>query len=366
MTAQAHSNATCFTNFKETRTFGSLDGLRCVSVLAVIWHHASGDMLSWLPSAGRGFLGVDLFFVISGFLIVTLMLREKSATGLISLRNFYGRRTLRIFPVYYGLLVVLSIYFLLSKNSNSAHSFFAELPYHASYTSNFITASSLMAISWSLSAEEQFYLVWPPVEKFLGKLVMPTLGLMLVVNQLINFRVVDPWLHQFFGVGHDDLKILQATFTPICLGVALAHLLHNKRGFGVASKFLSLRSASVLCLLALLAIGNLPSEDISGWQRLTLQLIMTALVASCVAREDHQLRPILTSAPLKRIGSISYGMYLYHVVALFFIQKLLSALNVTSSLALFLFCATATIAIAELSSRYFEQPILMFKRYFYS
>src|SRR5688500_8977594 len=100
--------------FLRTRHFGSLDGVRCFSILAVVWHHTDH---SWVGAAwaGRGFLGVDMFFVLSGFLIVTLILREKDRTGTISLKDFYVRRTLRIFPIYYGLLLVLAALYGISK-----------------------------------------------------------------------------------------------------------------------------------------------------------------------------------------------------------------------------------------------------------
>ena len=364
LSAPIPATAALYADFMRTRMFGSLDGLRCLSILAVIWHHTKGDALHWLPGSNRGFLGVDLFFVISGFLIVTLLLRERTATSSISLLNFYGRRTLRIFPAYYGLLAALSGFFLVAQHSNSAQAFFAELPYHATYTSNFIVATSFMGISWSLATEEQFYLLWPPIEKFLGRWVLPTLGLVLVANQLVNFRIADPWLMQAFGVVHDDLDILQATFTPICLGVGLAHLLHRERGFALASRFLGLRAASMSCLLLLVLLGNLPSEDISGWQRLAIQLTMAALVCSCVVREDHGLRQFLTWAPIKRIGAISYGMYLYHVVAIYFAQKFWTDFGGQLSWVKFALAAIITIAIAELSFRFFEKPVLTLKRYF--
>jgi len=220
-----------------------------------------------------------------------------------------------------------------------------------------------MGISWSLATEEQFYLLWPPIEKFLGRLVLPTLGLLLVANQLINFRIADGWLMQAFGVVHDDLNILQVTFTPICLGVGLAHLLHRERGFALASRILGLRAAPVFCLLLLLLLGNLPSEDISGWQRLLLQLTMTALVCSVVVRENHGLRQILHWAPIKRIGAISYGMYLYHMVAIYFAQKLWVGLDGQFSWVRFAVVTIFTIAIAEFSFRFLEQPVLMLKRY---
>jgi peptidoglycan/LPS O-acetylase OafA/YrhL len=307
---------------------------------------------------------VDLFFVISGFLIVTLILRERTATGSISLRNFYGRRVLRIFPVYYGLLAALSVFFLAFPRLTSAHPFFAELPYDASYSSNLIVPISLMGISWSLATEEQFYLLWPPVEKFLGRLVLPILGAVVVANQLINLRVADPWLRQVFGVSHDDLYILQVTFTPICLGVGLAHLLHSERGFARAARFLGSRAAAPCCMALLVLVANLPSRDIAGGQRLAVQLSMAALVGSCVVREDNGLRRFLTWPPIKRIGVISYGMYLYHIVARHIADWLVVGFGGRSPWLEFLLCLVMTICVADLSYRFVEQPVLSLKRYF--
>src|SRR2546421_12834986 len=90
-------NAADHKNYLAAKYFPSLDGLRAISILAVIWYHVPELRPIW----ATGFLGVHLFFVISGFLITTLLLREKAATGSISLKKFYIRRTLRIFPAYY-------------------------------------------------------------------------------------------------------------------------------------------------------------------------------------------------------------------------------------------------------------------------
>jgi peptidoglycan/LPS O-acetylase OafA/YrhL len=321
-------------------------------------------MLDAIPLAGRGFLGVDLFFVISGFLIVTLLLRERENTGTISLKGFYGRRLLRIFPVFYSLLLILTIYFWLAKDSKSAQSFFYELPYHATYTSNLIVATSLMAISWSLAAEEQFYLIWPPVEKFLGNFVVPTLACLIVINQLANFKFLDPLLLRFTGLGHSDLKILQVTFTPICLGVALAHILHSDRGFSAFNWILTCKLTSLLSMILLLAIANISKPDISGVHRLSIQLMMMVLVGACVLTEDHYLKRVLAWRPIKKIGEISYGMYLYHIVAMFIVHKALSWFRLHSPLITFLLVSSLTIGIAQLSFRYFELPILKLKHRF--
>src|SRR5947209_2024832 len=174
------------------RYFSSLDIFRCWSILAVIWHHSQKGV-AWFPASDRGFLGVDFFFVISGFLIVTLLLRERDRAGDISLRQFYLRRSLRIFPIYYALLGALTAFFLFVKpHANMARSFFETLPYQAFYLSNFVDHSgSILFFTWSLATEEQFYLAWPPVEKWLRGAAVPLLLSVIVVNQLVNFGMLD-------------------------------------------------------------------------------------------------------------------------------------------------------------------------------
>jgi peptidoglycan/LPS O-acetylase OafA/YrhL len=144
--------------FQRTRFFPGLDGLRCLSIVLVLAYHVSG-MHSWF--LGRGYLGVSLFFAISGFLITTL-LREQDTHGQISLGRFYARRSLRIFPLYYA---VLGIYVLLvvfaEKGVEERAEFFANLPSFLTYTSNwFVTLEPdkriIFYFAWSLATEEQF------------------------------------------------------------------------------------------------------------------------------------------------------------------------------------------------------------------
>ena len=148
MTAPDHSE------YLARRTFGSLDGIRAGSILAVIWHHATPRGAFSLAGLDRGYLGVDMFFVLSGFLIVTLLLREKDRNGSVSLKNFYARRTLRIFPVYYAVLACLTVLYLWKPDAGSAGAFFAELPYYATYTSNWIEPT-VLALTWSLAGHVQ-------------------------------------------------------------------------------------------------------------------------------------------------------------------------------------------------------------------
>ena len=126
--------------FLQTSYFPSLDGLLAVSIVAVVWHHAAGHRQGIL---GRGFLGVEHFFAISGFLITTLLLRERERTGTISLPSFYVRRTLRIFPLYYAVLALyVGLVALTAATTPAGAQFFANLPAFATYTSTGLSIST--------------------------------------------------------------------------------------------------------------------------------------------------------------------------------------------------------------------------------
>jgi peptidoglycan/LPS O-acetylase OafA/YrhL len=349
-----------YEEFRCRRAFGSLDGIRCFSIVAVVWHHTVAGV-SWLPATKRGFLGVDMFFVLSGFLIVTLLLRERDRSGGISLMGFYARRALRIFPLYYGLIVALTAVFFFGRGSRTAEQFFRELPYYGTYTANWVELHGLLAVSWSLAAEEQFYLVWPPVERFAASAATTVLVAIVLVNQLINFRLLDGELLAVAGLRAAELPMLQATFTPICLGVFLAHVLHSERGFGVASRALSSRWGAPLALVAIVALCNAPRDDISGPLRLLVQIAMTSLLCACVIREDHWLQRTLTFAPVARIGVISYGLYLLHPIVRHAAGFVVSRTLPDLPLGLFLSCLFGTALVADLSYRFYEAPFLRMK-----
>src|SRR5262249_8406845 len=125
-----------------------------------------------LPILHRGQLGVHLFFAISGFLITSLMIRERMQYGRVSLAKFYMRRSLRIFPLYYATILVYVLLVLsLEQNSAAGREFFHNLPAFCTYTTNwFVRLTSgervVFYFAWSLAVEEQFYLTWPWVERY--------------------------------------------------------------------------------------------------------------------------------------------------------------------------------------------------------
>lgn len=342
--------------FRGARFFSSLDGLRCIAIVAVVYHHANEGRTRWLLET-RGFLGVDLFFVISGFLIVTLLLRERDRRGSFSLRNFYARRALRIMPLYYGVLTLcLVVFTLVLTRGKMAGPILHDLPYCFSYTSNWVALASFLSITWSLSAEEQFYLLWPPIEKYLARPLL-ALVVLIVLSQTIQLGLIDAWLLTVFGFGHDQPTMLrESTFTPILLGVLAAHVLHERRGYDWAARLLGFRAAP-LCLLAavLLALGFLP-EDLRGTPRLFVHLLFLLLITSAVVREDHVLASAFDLAPVRRIGVVSYGIYLFHMFVLHGGAALVRR-GMPASL-LFPVVLLASWGVAELSYRSFEARFL--------
>ena len=348
------------------RHFSALNGMRCIAILAVIWHHSVDE--SQFILINRGFLGVDLFFVISGFLIVTLLLREQQTCGDINLRNFYIRRALRIFPAYYTMLAVLAIAYGLVKPADpSSTTFFALLPIYLFYVSNWsLSHASNLGITWSLATEEQFYLLWPPLQKWLrGKAIWVAIAIGLALSQLINFGVFDPFFIWAYGSEKaPHLAILDTTFTPILLGVALAHLLHKPSSFVRLSPFLGSRySAAVLFFLLTILIAFAP-PDISGLPRLAIHLLIAMLIGALATRENTVFHPLLTHAVPVFIGAISYGMYLYHLWALHIVRAILARTGLAFPYDLFLTGLLLTVVMAWISYLFFEQYFLSWKTAF--
>lgn len=342
------------------RHFNGLDGLRCVAIMMVIWHHSPKDV-TWSISS-RGFLGVDLFFVLSGFLISTLLIREKAATGSISLGNFWMRRCLRLMPAYYALLIALLAAYVIFKPADpDTQALLRGFPIYAFYLSNWFNPGvPNLGITWSLSTEEQFYLVWPIIEAHMMPLAKAVIwALLVLLNQLLNFGVLDGMLQSLAGVSPArHLEILQTTFTPILLGVGLAHLLHNRHGFILARKLTGFRYAPFSYVLLLLLLLTLPAADISGIQRLAIHAAATMLLAAVLLAPQGATARLLECKPLRAIGLISYGMYLYHMFALHAARVIAARLELPEFPAVFLLGSLLTITVSILSYKVLEKWFL--------
>jgi peptidoglycan/LPS O-acetylase OafA/YrhL len=341
--------------------FQGLDGLRALAVIGVVWNHTHVGFDA-LQFTRRGFLGVDVFFVLSGFLITALLLREREQSGRIAIGQFYMRRALRIFPLYYAVVALVALlYGTVRAGTANAAGFFADLPFLLTYTLNWVESEpvTILRIAWSLAAEEQFYLVWPPLFAVMGVASLWLLVPFLVLNQLVNFGMLDGWLASH-GLRYEGLEILQCTFTPILLGVSLA-LAHGSRRTRMAVPALGNPATAIAALMMMIVAASQP-DPIRGWPRLTFQAGTRLLLAAIVARPSMRVVQALDWRPLAYVGTISYGIYLLHLLCADVVSRLLARAGMPAS-GLMLFVATlgVTIIVAGLSFRYFERPWLALK-----
>lgn len=318
--------------------FASIDGLRCLAVIPVVWHHATPRPLSGF--LGRGPLGVDLFFVISGYLITTLLLRERRAFGTVSVGRFYARRSLRIFPAYYlvlGLTALRAIAWMpLGATRNH---FLANLPYWATYSANWFVDFDVgypvaFAFAWSLATEEQFYAVWPWFARA-PRWMMPAVAMVLLALH-------EGMLRAWFGADWPPLvrRIVASLAPGICMGALLACLLDGRRGFAMFAPAIGARIASpvaLVVLVVLVAEGRAPF--------LAIVAAMTLLVGACVVRADHGMRSVLEARPLRFLASISYELYLVHVAVITAVKRLAPDVHALADDAPFVFTVGLGIAI---------------------
>ncbi len=355
--------------FMDNNFFGSLNGIRAIAILAVLWHHVEWSPFSApLLLLNHGHLGVDMFFIMSGFLIVTLLLRERDRSGDISLPKFYSRRSLRIFPLYYGILALLSVAFIVKSEANNADGFFESLPFLATYTGNWVELS-FFGVAWSLAAEEQFYLVWPMVEKFMARTWHLVAGAVLGIGFVLS---MEPLRNIADGSWFHWISLMwQIAAMPIVLGAVIAHLLNQEKFFRVIHRYVTYRWSPVLGFLAIVVTASLPSDEpseIAGFPRLAVYLTMTYFLLSCVVVEEHSMKRILASKPVARIGIVSYGIYLIHILVVPYIGNLLGLVGQEALAEIPVVSLVGTLivswALAEVSFRLYEQPILSFRRYF--
>ena len=343
-----------------------LDGLRGVAILAVLGlhtRHATGWPL--LPGGG---LGVDVFFVLSGFLITSLLLEEHAGSGSVSLKRFYIRRALRLFPALVLLLAALALgASAMLAPEEAAHTLRA-IPIAFLYLSDLAIAFGPVDLgalthTWSLAVEEQFYLLWPPLlcaalRAGLPRPVIAT-GTALLAGALALVRALlwdgpasVPRLYFSIDTRADALLIG-------CLAAMLASWRLLPRT--PATEALLLRwgriSAAVLAALVLAVPFSTPALYLGGF---TLAALAAAVVIlGLLAGSQGAGAALLEQGWLVAVGRISYGLYLWHY-PVFKAARQLAAPTPVRLLVAF----AATFAVAGLSFALVERPFLRLKRRF--
>jgi peptidoglycan/LPS O-acetylase OafA/YrhL len=361
-TAAPSSAADLYAAFSESAYFPSLNGIRAICALMVIKIHVHWSFGGGSGMLDRGFLGVDMFFIISGFLIVTLLLREREASGRIDLKQFYIRRTLRIFPIYY-LLVALLLLIALASYGHSSRTWDLykwSFPVFLLYLQDFVPAfMGVLFHTWSLAMEEQFYLVWPSVEKFARRAwVVPLLLGLLLVNQLCNFDVFHDAIAALYGPEGPRRPVFLITFAPILLGVLAAHVMHHRRSGPALAALLGNRWMPPLLLaLAMLVCQYTPT--LRGLPYACVHLLFCLALLAMVINPRGVFSRTLQSRPLFYLGSISYGIYLYHTMIIWVFDRVCESRRLhPAAWVQFLVVATLAIAVAGISFKYLEAPIM--------
>ena len=302
-----------------------------------------------------------MFFVLSGFLIVSLLLRERRELGAISLRKFYARRALRILPPFYGLLALLTLGHAITRGSYAA-AFFKQLPFQVGHMSNWVRGDVLgLTMSWTLATEEQFYLVIPFLvvvvpRRFLGW----CLGALGALSALLWTSVPGPRLKSVYGTPHPNLVFLNATYMSLILGALMACAFDSRRPFELLANVAKHHALRTLVVVVMVAIAAFSPLDGGGPWRFAFQMLSAFWIAALVLQPSRLASWFFEHRATRRLGTISYGLYLYHLVCFGPAFKIAARLGARTRWVGFPIGCLITYVVASASCRFFEHPIARF------
>ena len=356
-----HSNIINIPNAVDTSYIPNLDGLRGIAILTVIVSHALFN--TWLSKYPVGSVGVEIFFVLSGFLITTLLLKEKIKNGKISLKRFYIRRCLRILPVAYlflSVLVFLNFAFNLKVSLGSvvAAAFYVKnLPLN--YVANWSDAHF-----WTLAIEEQFYLIFPFLLIYSFKnyvRVLIFLVLSIPALQFVGYYNI--------GIFYTNYLLHKATFLLIVLfgngatSILICSLLSILMFRGLIAgvninkyRFLSL-SLFIIATIFRLCFDVLPGTYLTST---IFSLAIGLVIFLCVSNENDFLGNILKSKILIQLGLLSYSIYIWQQLFTYQ-QPWQHSFKYSNSL---FFNIPALFIVAYISYHFYEMQFLKLKRKF--
>lgn len=378
---------------------GGLDGLRGVAVIAVILYHGG---VVW---ATGGFLGVEVFFVLSGFLITSLLVQEWQHSGTIRLREFWARRARRLLPALFVLVVVICIYYAVAGPSQAVPGFWGDGLSALLYFSNWhqiAAGSSYFAASgsvspfqhtWSLSIEEQFYVIWPlfvlgvvgwVCRRGGGRSQLGALRLVLMLTVLgLIASAIEMGLLFNGGQGLDRVYYGTDTrATGLLAGAALALCLAIRRRASESPsvarvqarpqagepprrprRWLDLTHADrfsrgsglvLLALLLLMYLANGSAAWLYPYGFLLVDAGTVLLIVSVIQRPTSVAARVLSLPGLQALGQISYGLYLWHFPLFLWLDTSTTGL---SGLHLLMFRLGVTLLVSAASYVLVEQPI---------
>ncbi len=334
-----------------------LDGVRALAVAAVLAFH-DGHL-------GGGFLGVSTFFTLSGFLITGILLREWQGSGHVSLRRFYARRVRRLLPAAVAGIVLAAAVAIVLRDAQTSRRFpfdaFAALGDVAnwrflwsgqSYAQHFAAASPVLHF-WSLAVEEQFYLVLAPA--IVGLCIVlrgRRAAIAIALSALAAASFVDGWLHSSHGIDRayygTDTRALE-----FLVGSVLAIALGDRVLRPVASRVIAAAGPVALAVMVW-ANAHAHVSDASLFRGGLLAYACLGAVLLLAAREPGPIRALCSTAPLRWLGRISYGVYVYHWPIFLWLTRARTGLAPAPLSAL---RVAVTLAVSSLSFVFVEMPI---------
>lgn len=276
----------------DRRYIPQLDGLRAVAALLVILFHSDREG----PFRG-GFVGVDVFFVLSAFLITSILVEEQERTGSIRLGRFYWRRALRLIP---ALLFFLATYLAVAPIFFPGHPHLRDAIIAGLYVSNFAFVAAqippFISHTWSLAAEEQFYLLWPLLLLLLLRAERPVWLLAAAWAALTLMRVAtDNWIASYYGLATHG--------TGLVLGAILFFMIRDGK--------LAIRPVHALVAAGIVGLLSLSAQMQASAVAITVAEFAAAIMIGAVVTNPGAL-PLLAARPLVGLGKLSYGLYLWH------------------------------------------------------
>lgn len=364
--------------------FASLDGVRGIAILLVIIYHFSSS-LSVLGFANPvlgifrvGWCGVDVFFALSGFLITGVLLDTKSSPNYF--RNFYARRVLRIFPLYYGSLLVVWLLRLVLPDAGvwGSHDSLlspGSLLWPGLYLENFaifLQGASVTGVTthyWSLAVEEHFYLIWPLLI-WLGSrrqimcLAVAIVMVSLLARTLLYLRGIDPDL--VFG-------LTPLRMDGLAIGAIASLVIRGRIGMDVVGRRAGVVFvAAGLLLLGLLVVRHTTHQTDPAMWIFAYPLVAVATAAGLlVGMGKGPVRYFLSLRPLRWFGKYSFGLYVWHpIIGMVLLHSRVALVSPASGKSAVLLAALIALVldllVAWLSFNLWEKPFLDLKRYFAS
>ena len=353
---------------QSTRHISSIDGLRAIAVTAVVLYHLG---ISWIPG---GFLGVDLFFVISGYVITRLILDSINQSSALDLRAFYAARIRRIFPGFI-FMVICTIIFIGVWAPEAIKRFLSDLPYALTGTINWLLVARnqdyfetigrppLLQHTWSLAVELQFYLIWPiillTVLKYFGKKNIARIALIIAMISGTTLFFVSLQLdqanakqisHIYFGTDTHSLGLF--------LGAALAvSWIPQNLSANIEKRAQDVIDAiGVVGLLGLISVFLFIDQSNASLYRIAFPLagIFGCLVIISLVHPASRFAPLISTAPFRWVGQRSYGIYIWHWVIF---QVTRPSVDLSGQTwALYLARVLLVLALADISLRWVEIP----------